>query len=183
MGNTHTRTPRDTMGKGRGEPCMCGRPIWGGVAVCMFICAIICFSVGGVQIANCANAQNDCKNDASCHAGCETGTITVQNTIYSINSDCGGTCFDDKFPQDCDSYSGTDNLACKLVDECQCSKTGGGLAGIIIGVIFSILMCVFCCGVVPCLCFDTGVSAPPPQGHAGEPPGVSGTAGVATAKI
>merc|ERR1711934_102376 len=58
---------------------------------------------------------------------------------------------------------------CDLKDACTCGKVRGGLAMIIIGIIFLILGLIFVCGFVPCCCF-AGPDVPAAPAVAGAAP-------------
>ena len=167
------------MGRGRGEPCLFGKPIWGGLVAFSICLAIIMFIVGGVNLGGCTSAANDCKDNNACSALC---------VLNGADSNCRGGCTDipDNAPDDCDDMSSnTLTLYCKWTKACSCNTTRGGTAAISFGVIFLILSCVCCCGVVPCLCFDTPVahSAPAVQGTPVYSEPAQPDSGVQTAKI
>merc|ERR1711907_657103 len=134
------------MGKGGNEPKCGSKAIWGGLMACCLLIGLLSLILGSYYTADCGVKSNDCKNDATCSNLCVIG---------GQGSDCDGGCNEGS---GCDSSQESilGSKFCDYASACQCSNTRGGLAGIIIGIIFLILACVFCCGIVPCLCFDGG---------------------------
>merc|ERR1712139_376776 len=132
---------RIIMGKGSGEPCLFGKPIWG-VLLGVFACAgIVCLIIGSVNLGLCSSAQSDCKDDTGCKGLCISQTG---------HSDCDGGCFDGRGAllgnsDDCDSSDWSNDSAkkwCKYVVNCSCNGVRGGIAAIVFCVIFFIGSCI-----------------------------------------
>merc|ERR1711934_715023 len=112
----------------------CGSKMCWGIAmgICLLI-GVVFIITGPVLWANCAKAKSDCDDACSGIVTCPTGCHT------DTGSGCSRT--------DCISK------LCDLAEACSCGKVRGGIAMIILGIIFFILGLVFVCGFVPCCCF------------------------------
>merc|ERR1711907_680688 len=149
------------MGKGGNEPKCGSKAIWGGLTACRLLIGLLSLILGSYYTADCGVKANDCKDDNLCSAACAAN---------GAGTDCSGGCWTETCGQlgistsgtISSGYGGTVSLGdsaskfCDYISACQCDNTRGGIAGIAIGIIFLILSCVFCCGIVPCLCFDGG---------------------------
>merc|ERR1712093_636803 len=139
------------------EPKCGSRALWGGLMATSWILGLVFVIVRGVMGA------------CTCSSSCDFTSATSLSSLCIPAEMFSGCELSD--PSACaaslnavaTSQASGGSATC---DKDKCATKGLGMGGfwalIVFAVIFFILGCVFCCGVVPCACF-----AGPPEASAG----------------